>query len=188
MLKKSHSLLFLALISLGALGSTTPTYALTHHYVRHTSIQHNSYVHRTNFTRHTYVHRTYTHHASYVHHTSRALHHNHHSYSNYTGYVSHSGSSFEQVGLASWYGPQFQNRETASGTRFNMYGLTAASKTIPLNTYVNVTNVSNGKTVTVKVNDRGPYVGNRILDLSYGAAQKLGMVGSGVTKVDIKST
>lgn len=171
MLKRSHNLLFLALISLGILGSSDAN-AYTHHYVHHIYVHHTSNVH----------------HNTYSHHTYRTTHHYyHHTYSSTTGYVKHSGSSFEQVGLASWYGPQFQGRETASGTRFNMYGLTAASKSIPLNTYVNVTNLANGHTVTVKVNDRGPYVGSRILDLSYGAAQQLGMVGAGVTKVDIKS-
>jgi len=78
-----------------------------------------------------------------------------------------------QVGLASWYGKQFHGRETASGEDFDMFELTAAHKKLPLGTYVKVTNLRNGKWVIVRVNDRGPYVGNRIMDLSYSAARML---------------
>ncbi len=97
------------------------------------------------------------------------------------------GGKIHQQGVASWYGPKFNHRLTASGVRYNMYGLSAASRTIPLNTMVKVTNLRNGKAVMVKVNDRGPYVRGRILDLSYGAAQKLGIVGRGTALVDIQS-
>ncbi|MCW5590373.1 MAG: septal ring lytic transglycosylase RlpA family protein [Legionellales bacterium] len=90
-----------------------------------------------------------------------------------------------QHGLASWYGPKFNHKKTASGERFNMYQYTAASRSIPLDTLVKVKNVRNGKSIVVKVNDRGPYVHGRILDLSYGAARRLGMVGRGVTEVEI---
>jgi peptidoglycan lytic transglycosylase len=78
-----------------------------------------------------------------------------------------------QVGMASWYGKQFHGRETASGEDFDMFELTAAHKRLPLGTYVKVTNLRNGKWIIVRVNDRGPYVGNRIMDLSYSAARML---------------
>ena len=78
-----------------------------------------------------------------------------------------------QVGMASWYGKQFHGRTTASGEDFDMFELTAAHKKLPLGSYVKVTNLRNGKWVVVRVNDRGPYVGDRIMDLSYSAARML---------------
>jgi rare lipoprotein A len=78
-----------------------------------------------------------------------------------------------QVGMASWYGKQFHGKTTASGEDFDMFELTAAHKQLPLGSYVKVTNLRNGKWVIVRVNDRGPYVGNRIMDLSYSAARML---------------
>lgn len=78
-----------------------------------------------------------------------------------------------QVGMASWYGKQFHGRATASGEDFDMFELTAAHRQLPLGTYVKVTNLRNGKWITVRVNDRGPYVEGRIMDLSYGAARML---------------
>jgi rare lipoprotein A len=78
-----------------------------------------------------------------------------------------------QVGMASWYGKQFHGRTTASGEDFDMFELTAAHKKLPLGSYVKVTNLRNGKWVIVRVNDRGPYVGTRIMDLSYSAARML---------------
>jgi rare lipoprotein A len=78
-----------------------------------------------------------------------------------------------QVGMASWYGKQFHGRTTASGEDFDMFELTAAHKQLPLGTYVKVTNLRNGKWIIVRVNDRGPYVGSRIMDLSYSAARML---------------
>lgn len=98
-----------------------------------------------------------------------------------------SNKGYDVKGTASWYGPQFNHKMMTSGTRFNMYKLTAASKTLPLYSYVLVTNLSNGKQVIVKITDRGPFVGNRILDLSYGAAKKLGMVGQGTASVNIRA-
>lgn len=83
------------------------------------------------------------------------------------------------VGEASWYGPGFHGRLTASGERFNMHALTAAHRTLPLPSYVRVTHVGNGRSTIVKINDRGPYHGNRIIDLSYAAAQLLGIKGTG---------
>ncbi len=87
-----------------------------------------------------------------------------------------------QVGDASWYGKQFHGKETASGENFDMFELTAAHRHLPLGTYVKVTNLRNGKWVVVRVNDRGPYVGNRIMDLSYSAARMLNFYG-GIEKV-----
>ena len=89
-----------------------------------------------------------------------------------------------QVGNASWYGKQFHGKQTASGEDFDMFELTAAHRQLPLGTYVKVTNLRNGKWVIVRVNDRGPYVGNRIMDLSYSAARMLNFYG-GIEKVRI---
>jgi rare lipoprotein A (peptidoglycan hydrolase) len=95
------------------------------------------------------------------------------------------GSGFEQVGTASWYGPGFQGRRTASGERFNTNDLTAAHPTLPLGTQVVVTNLETGKSVRVRVNDRGPYVRGRKIDLSRAAARKIGMTRKGMAKVRI---
>ncbi|SAL16512.1 RlpA-like lipoprotein [Caballeronia sordidicola] len=93
---------------------------------------------------------------------------------------------FEQQGRASWYGRGFHGRKTASGERYDMHAMTAAHRTLPLASWVRVTNESNQKSVVVKINDRGPYVGNRVIDLSYAAAAALGMRSSGVGKVKIE--
>lgn len=90
-----------------------------------------------------------------------------------------------QVGIASWYGPGYHGKRTANGEIYNMYGLTAAHNTFPFDTKVNVTNLSNGRNVTVRINDRGPFVDQRIIDLSYRAAQELDMVEKGVQEVSI---
>jgi len=92
---------------------------------------------------------------------------------------------YTQVGIASWYGPNFHGKKTATGEIYNMYDYTAAHKTLPLNTYVKVINLENGKSIVVRINDRGPFVKNRILDLSYAAAKKLGIVKKGTAKVKI---
>jgi len=89
-----------------------------------------------------------------------------------------------QVGVASWYGKQFHGRTTASGEGFDMFDLTAAHRELPLGTYVRVTNLRNGKSVVVRVNDRGPYVEGRIMDLSYSAARMLSF-RDGVERVRI---
>lgn len=91
-----------------------------------------------------------------------------------------------QKGIASWYGKKFHKRRTSSGERYNMYQLTAAHRTLPFATRLLVTNERNGRQVIVRVNDRGPFKKNRMIDLSYAAAKKLGMVGSGLAKVSIK--
>jgi rare lipoprotein A len=92
----------------------------------------------------------------------------------------------DQVGLASWYGNQEQGRLTASGQRFDPHKLTAAHRTLPLDTKVKVTNLENGKSVEVKVNDRGPYIPGRVLDLSTEAAKLLGMEKEGLALVRIE--
>lgn len=97
-----------------------------------------------------------------------------------------SAKNYHEKGLASWYGAHFNRRRTSSGQRYNMYKMTAAHKSLPLNTTVQVTNLDNGRKVIVKVNDRGPFVSNRLIDLSYAAAKQLRMVGSGVAHVDVK--
>ena len=88
-----------------------------------------------------------------------------------------------QVGRASWYGKQFHGRSTASGEPYDMFQFTAAHRQLPLGTWVRVTNLRNGRSITVRVNDRGPYVGDRIIDLSYGAAQMLELRAQGTGKV-----
>jgi rare lipoprotein A len=90
---------------------------------------------------------------------------------------------FQIQGMASWYGPGFDGQYTANGEVFNQYGLTAAHRYLPFGTRVRVTNLDNGRSVVVRINDRGPFVGDRVLDLSRGAAQILGTVGSGVSSV-----
>ncbi len=93
-------------------------------------------------------------------------------------------SFFEQKGQASWYGPTFHGRRTASGERYNMHDFTAAHRTLPFGTIVKVTNPANGKSALVRITDRGPFHGNRIIDLSYAAAQYLGV---SVTKVQLEA-
>src|SRR5712691_11671508 len=92
----------------------------------------------------------------------------------------------QQLGIASWYGPGFHGQSTASGEIYNQNALTAAHPTLPLGTRVEVTNLANGKSVQVRINDRGPFVRGRTIDLSRGAAHKLGMVKPGVSRVRIK--
>ena len=88
-----------------------------------------------------------------------------------------------QVGTASWYGDYFQGKETASGEPYDMYDLTAAHPTLPLGSYVRVTNLRNGRSVVLKINDRGPAVEGRIIDVSYNAARVLGFKSRGLQKV-----
>jgi len=91
-----------------------------------------------------------------------------------------------QVGVASYYGRKFHKKRTANGEIFNMYKVSAAHKTLPLGTKVRVINLKNRRSLTMTINDRGPYVKGRIIDLSYKAAQKLGFVSEGTTKVRIE--
>jgi rare lipoprotein A (RlpA)-like double-psi beta-barrel protein len=92
----------------------------------------------------------------------------------------------DQVGLASWYGSEWQGKRTASGEHFDQRKLTAAHRTLPLDTKIKVTNLENGKTIEVKVNDRGPYIPGRVLDLSTQAAKMLGMEKEGLALVRIE--
>jgi len=96
-------------------------------------------------------------------------------------------TSFRQKGMASWYGGKFHGRKTANGEIYNMHGLTAAHRSLPFGTYLKVTHQISGKSVEVKINDRGPFVRGRFLDLSYGAAKELEMVETGVAPVVVES-
>ena len=97
-----------------------------------------------------------------------------------------SSEGFEQRGLASWYGTKFHGRRTSSGEPYDMFAMTAAHRQLPLPSYVEVTNLDNGQRVVVRVNDRGPFVGGRVIDLSYAAAHRIGMVEKGVAPVHIR--
>jgi len=97
-----------------------------------------------------------------------------------------SNTPYKVKGVASWYGKQFHGRRTTSGERYDMFAMTAAHPTLPIPSYVRVTNIRNGKSVVVRINDRGPFHRGRILDLSYAAAHKLGFVGQGSAKVQIE--
>ncbi|MEO0972846.1 MAG: septal ring lytic transglycosylase RlpA family protein [Pseudomonadota bacterium] len=101
-------------------------------------------------------------------------------------YVMSEAGDYRERGVASWYGPKFHGRPTASGEVFDMHQLTAAHKTLPIPTYVRVRNLSNGRTVVVRVNDRGPFVKNRLIDLSQEAARRLGLIGPGTGLVDVQ--
>ena len=94
-------------------------------------------------------------------------------------------SEYDEIGIASWYGPKFNLKKTANGEIFNQEKISAAHKTLPLPSYVRVQNLRNGKTVIVKVNDRGPFVDDRLIDLSYAAAKKIDMLDSGTSPVRI---
>ena len=100
-------------------------------------------------------------------------------------YVMDSSKGFSERGIASWYGTKFHGRRTSSGERYDMYAMTAAHKSLPLPTYVRVRNLKNQRSIIVKVNDRGPFHNNRIIDLSYAAAHKLGIAGAGTGLVEI---
>ena len=102
-------------------------------------------------------------------------------------YVLSSSVGYWERGVASWYGPGFHRERTSTGEPYDMYGMTAAHKTLPLPAYVRVTNLQNGRSVVVRVNDRGPFVGNRIIDLSYTAAAKLDMLRNGTAMVELRS-
>lgn len=97
----------------------------------------------------------------------------------------HFGKSTE-TGLASWYGNEYAGHSTASGEIFDPQGMTAAHRTHPFNSWVRVTNLENGKEVDVRINDRGPFIKGRVIDVSYGAAKKLEMVQKGLVQVRVK--
>jgi rare lipoprotein A len=102
-------------------------------------------------------------------------------------FVLSSSVGYVERGVASWYGPGFHKVRTSTGETYDMYGMTAAHKTLPLPAYVRVTNLQNGRSVVVRVNDRGPFVGNRIIDLSYTAAAKLDMLRNGTAMVEVRT-
>ena len=102
-------------------------------------------------------------------------------------HVMKSAEGFEERGIASWYGPDFHGKRTSSGEPYDMYQMTAAHKILPLPTFVEVTNLANGRKAVLRVNDRGPFKDNRIIDLSYAAAMKLDIVGPGTAFVTIKA-
>ena len=101
-------------------------------------------------------------------------------------YVLDSAAGYRQRGTASWYGSKFHGRRTSSGEPYDMHLATAAHKTLPLPTYAEVTNLDNGRKVIVKINDRGPFKDDRLIDLSYGAALRLDMIGTGTARVEVR--
>lgn len=147
----------------------------SHHKTTYRKSSYKSY-HRSSKSRYAYrnSHKHYAQHSSrtrhYAQHTSRKRH-----------YVSRGGSA--GGGMASYY---WQGQRTASGVRFNPDGLTAAHRTLPFGTRVRVTNQSNGQSVVVTINDRGPFVGGRVIDLSRGAARAINMTGAGVARVSLQ--
>ena len=96
-----------------------------------------------------------------------------------------SANGYVEKGRASWYGKKFHGRKTSNGETYNMHAMTAAHKTLPMNTWVRVENLDNGKKVKVRINDRGPFVAGRIIDLSYKAARHIGIVGPGTARVKV---
>jgi rare lipoprotein A len=95
--------------------------------------------------------------------------------------------NYKERGIASWYGKKFHGQRTSSGEVYDMYGMTAAHPTLPIPSYARVTHVASGKTVVVRVNDRGPFLHERVMDLSYTAAHKLGIIGNGSAEVEVES-
>lgn len=102
-------------------------------------------------------------------------------------HVLDNAKGYDDRGIASWYGPNFHGKLTSSGASYNMYGMTAANKVLPLCTWVKVTNLENGRSAIVQVNDRGPFVANRIIDLSYAAAKRIGMISKGTALVEVQA-
>jgi rare lipoprotein A len=102
-------------------------------------------------------------------------------------FVLATADGYVERGVASWYGPTFHGVNTSMGETYDMYAMTAAHKTLPLPAYARVTNLKNGRTVVVRINDRGPFIANRIIDLSYTAAAKLDMLREGTTLVEVRA-
>ena len=94
---------------------------------------------------------------------------------------------FRQRGVASWYGKRFHGRKTASGEPYDMYAMSAAHPTLPIPSYARVTNLANGRSVIVRINDRGPFHAGRVIDLSYAAAHKLGYIAQGSAQVEVEA-
>ena len=103
----------------------------------------------------------------------------------YRPYTTDNG--FTEVGVASWYGPGFHGKKTANGERYNQNAMTAAHKLLPFNTDIRVTNLDNGRSTVVRINDRGPFVANRVIDLSRRAAEQIDMIGSGTARVRLEA-
>jgi len=103
-----------------------------------------------------------------------------------TYYPQGDGRNYRATGTASWYGTKFHGQPTANGEKYDLYGMSAAHKTLPLPSYVRVTNLDNGKSVVLRVNDRGPFYSDRIIDLSYAAAKKLGYAETGTARVKVE--
>ncbi len=102
-------------------------------------------------------------------------------------HVMPTSDGYVERGIASWYGPDFHGKRTSSGDPYDMYAMTAAHKSLPLPTYVRVTNLQNGRSIVVRVNDRGPFVHDRVIDLSYTGAAKLGLIGAGTGMVEVRA-
>ena len=98
-----------------------------------------------------------------------------------------SAHGYSEEGIASWYGKDFHGKKTANGETYDMHGMTAAHKLLPFGTQLRVTNLDNGRSITVRVNDRGPFVANRVIDLTHTGAEKLDMVGPGTARVRLES-
>lgn len=104
-----------------------------------------------------------------------------------TYYTLTSSAGYVERGVASWYGTKFHGQKTSSGEPYDMYAISAAHKTLPLPCYVRVTNLENGRSLIVRVNDRGPFIGDRLIDLSYAAAAKLGILARGTGRVEVRA-
>lgn len=104
-----------------------------------------------------------------------------------TYYPLGSAEGFAETGVASWYGPNFHGKKTANGETYDMHQMTAAHRILPMHTQLLVTNLDNGRATEVRVNDRGPFVGNRVIDLSFAAAKALGVVGPGTARVSLQT-
>ena len=102
-------------------------------------------------------------------------------------HVMPTADGYRERGVASWYGPKFHGKRTSGGETYDMHGMTAAHKTLPIPTWVEVTNLDNGRQVIVRVNDRGPFVDDRIIDLSFRAATELDMIGKGTARVQVRA-
>jgi rare lipoprotein A len=102
-------------------------------------------------------------------------------------FVLATAEGYRERGVASWYGPGFHTGRTASGETYDMYAMTAAHKTLPVPCFAQVTNLGNGRSVIVRVNDRGPFVANRLIDLSFAAASRLDMLRAGTTLVEVRT-
>jgi len=98
-----------------------------------------------------------------------------------------SAEGYQEEGVASWYGEEFHGRSTSSGEPYDMYAMTAAHRTLPLPSFVEITNLDNGRKVVVRVNDRGPFHGGRLIDVSYAAAHRLGMLARGTARVRVRA-